>query len=57
MPEITSVAAEPNVSWRPMGPMSQGAEVPVMLALLGADGPTGAFRGHDNGSIEQTVPW
>jgi len=35
----------------------QGAEVPVKLALLGADGPTGAFRGTDDGSIEQSVPW
>lgn len=35
----------------------QGAEVPVRLALLGTDGPTGAFRGTDDGSIEQSVPW
>lgn len=34
----------------------QGAEVPVQLALMGADGPTGAFRGSD-GSAEETLPW
>jgi NAD(P)-dependent dehydrogenase (short-subunit alcohol dehydrogenase family) len=35
----------------------QGADVPVQLALMGADGPTGAFRGDGNSSVEETVPW
>ncbi|MGH2761613.1 MAG: SDR family NAD(P)-dependent oxidoreductase [Thermoleophilaceae bacterium] len=35
----------------------QGAEVPVKLALLGAGGPTGAFLGRDDGSIDEAVPW
>lgn len=37
----------------------QGAEVPVRLALMGADGSTGTFRGNDDGSVEAeaTVPW
>lgn len=35
----------------------QGAEVPVALALLGTDGPTGVFRGDEDGSIEHPVPW
>jgi NAD(P)-dependent dehydrogenase (short-subunit alcohol dehydrogenase family) len=35
----------------------QGAEVPVKLALLGTDGPTGSFLGNENGSIGQAVPW
>lgn len=35
----------------------QGADVPVRLALMGADGPTGAFCGDGAGSVEETVPW
>lgn len=35
----------------------QGAEVPVQLALMGADGPTGTFRGSSDGSAEETLPW
>ncbi|MER5781995.1 SDR family NAD(P)-dependent oxidoreductase [Streptomyces mobaraensis] len=35
----------------------QGAEVPVALALLGRDGPTGTFRGGDGTSVEDVVPW
>ncbi|MBC2877877.1 MULTISPECIES: SDR family NAD(P)-dependent oxidoreductase [Streptomyces] len=35
----------------------QGADVPVALALLDADGPTGTFRGGDGTSAEDTVPW
>jgi NAD(P)-dependent dehydrogenase (short-subunit alcohol dehydrogenase family) len=34
----------------------EGAEAPVQLALMGADGPTGAFLGNDDGSAEQVVP-
>ncbi|WP_171164441.1 SDR family oxidoreductase [Streptomyces sp. I05A-00742] len=36
---------------------ADGAEVPVALALLGPDGPTGTFRGGDGTSAEETVPW
>ncbi|SPE47795.1 Diacetyl reductase [Streptomyces netropsis] len=35
----------------------EGAEVPVRLALMGADGPTGSFRGSMDGSVDETVPW
>ena len=42
----------------------QGADVPVKLALLGADGPTGTFPGHPSGaffgsdsSVEDVLPW
>ncbi|MEV0700882.1 SDR family NAD(P)-dependent oxidoreductase [Saccharopolyspora sp. NPDC050389] len=35
----------------------QGAEVPVALALMGADGPTGAFCGDNDSSVDATVPW
>ncbi|MBZ4317979.1 SDR family NAD(P)-dependent oxidoreductase [Streptomyces huiliensis] len=35
----------------------QGADVPVALALLGPDGPTGTFRGGDGTSAEDTVAW
>ncbi|MFI1203638.1 SDR family oxidoreductase [Streptomyces sp. BHT-5-2] len=35
----------------------EGAEVPVRLALMGPDGPTGTFRGSMDGSVEETVPW
>lgn len=34
----------------------QGAEVPVQLALMGADGPTGTFSG-GGGSVKETLPW
>lgn len=35
----------------------QGAQVPVQLALLGPDGPSGEFRGDDDSSVSVTVPW
>ncbi|PWW63199.1 SDR family oxidoreductase [Actinokineospora spheciospongiae] len=37
----------------------QGAEVPVRLALLPEDGPTGSFRGSGDGdgSVDVVVPW
>lgn len=34
-----------------------GAEVPVALALLGPDGPTGTFRGDNDGAADAIVPW
>ncbi len=37
--------------------IEQGADLPVKLALRGADGPTGQFLGHDNSSAEEVVPW
>ncbi|GAB2971893.1 SDR family NAD(P)-dependent oxidoreductase [Streptomyces pseudoechinosporeus] len=36
--------------------VEEGAAVPVALALLGADGPSGTFRGYE-GSAETSVPW
>ncbi|GAU65815.1 putative oxidoreductase [Streptomyces sp. NBRC 110611] len=35
----------------------EGAEVPVRLALMGPDGPTGNFRGSMEGSVEESMPW
>ena len=38
----------------------QGAEVPVRLALMGAEAPTGAFLGDggpEGGSVRAVVPW
>ncbi|TWF77598.1 short subunit dehydrogenase [Pseudonocardia hierapolitana] len=35
----------------------RGAEVPVRLALLGPDGPTGRFFGDDEFAVAGTVPW
>ncbi|UNO43010.1 SDR family oxidoreductase [Streptomyces sp. MST-110588] len=35
----------------------EGAEVPVRLALMDKDGPTGAFRGSMEGSVEESIPW
>jgi NAD(P)-dependent dehydrogenase (short-subunit alcohol dehydrogenase family) len=35
----------------------EGAEAPVRLALLGADDPTGAFLGGDDGSVAEPLPW
>ncbi|MGV4926227.1 SDR family oxidoreductase [Streptomyces sp. BHT-5-2] len=35
----------------------EGAEVPVRLALMGPEGPTGDFRGSMDGSVEESVPW
>ncbi|MGI8909661.1 MAG: hypothetical protein ACR2JR_03780 [Rubrobacteraceae bacterium] len=35
----------------------QGADLPVKLALLGADSPTGSFLGQDDSSVEAVVPW
>ncbi|MBC6458825.1 SDR family oxidoreductase [Actinomadura sp. HBU206391] len=41
--------------------VEQGADVPVRLALLGSDGPTGSFAGaeyvHDGHVAEAIVPW
>ena len=37
--------------------VEQGAELPVRLALLGADGPTGTFLRHDDRGAQQVVPW
>ncbi|MFI0444245.1 SDR family oxidoreductase [Actinomadura sp. 6N118] len=34
---------------------ADGAAVPVLLATLPADGPTGTFRGPD--SLEEVIPW
>jgi NAD(P)-dependent dehydrogenase (short-subunit alcohol dehydrogenase family) len=36
---------------------AQGAAVPVALALMGTDGPTGTFRGDSDSSGDATVPW
>jgi NAD(P)-dependent dehydrogenase (short-subunit alcohol dehydrogenase family) len=35
----------------------RGAEVPVRLALLGPDGPTGRFIGDDEHTTDGIVPW
>lgn len=35
----------------------QGADLPVKFALLGVDGPTGTFLGHDDSSVEEVLPW
>ncbi|BCK71605.1 short-chain dehydrogenase [Streptomyces libani subsp. rufus] len=35
----------------------EGADVPVQLALLRPDDPTGTFRGSMDGSADETVPW
>jgi NAD(P)-dependent dehydrogenase (short-subunit alcohol dehydrogenase family) len=35
--------------------VSDGAAVPLMLAMLPPDGPTGAFRGPD--ALDQVIPW
>jgi NAD(P)-dependent dehydrogenase (short-subunit alcohol dehydrogenase family) len=35
----------------------RGAEVPVRLALLGADAPSGRFFGDDEHTVAGTVPW
>ncbi|KUJ70568.1 dehydrogenase [Streptomyces albus subsp. albus] len=37
--------------------VEQGAEVPVRLSLLSADGPTGGFFGDDEFAVNGTVPW
>jgi NAD(P)-dependent dehydrogenase (short-subunit alcohol dehydrogenase family) len=37
--------------------VAQGAEVPVRLALLGPDGPTGRFFGDDDNTADGIVPW
>jgi len=37
--------------------VEQGAEVPVRLALLGANGPTGGFFGDDESAVNGTIPW
>jgi NAD(P)-dependent dehydrogenase (short-subunit alcohol dehydrogenase family) len=37
--------------------VAQGAELPVELALLGADGPTGGFFTHGDDGARKTVPW
>jgi len=36
---------------------AHGADAPVRLALLDIDGPTGAFLGDGDSSIDQAVPW
>ncbi|MEV6563896.1 SDR family oxidoreductase [Streptomyces kronopolitis] len=35
----------------------EGADAPVWLALTGADGPTGSFRGGMDGTVDEVVPW
>lgn len=35
----------------------QAAEIPVRLALLGPDGPSGGFFENANGSVAQILPW
>jgi NAD(P)-dependent dehydrogenase (short-subunit alcohol dehydrogenase family) len=37
--------------------VEQGAEVPVRLALLPPDGPTGKFFGDDRAATDGIVPW
>ena len=37
--------------------VEQGAELPVELALLGADGPTGGFFTRGDDGTRKTVPW
>ncbi|MPZ85205.1 MAG: SDR family NAD(P)-dependent oxidoreductase [Actinophytocola sp.] len=37
--------------------VERGAEVPVRLALLAADGPTGGFFGDDDHATAGVVPW
>ena len=37
--------------------IEQGADLPVQLALLGADGPTGTFLGRHDSEAQEVVPW